>query len=50
VTDEKRPPPKDAYSAFKELLGKLAKVPKAEADEKEAEYQRHRTTLKKKRA
>jgi hypothetical protein len=50
VTEQGKPPPKDAYSAFKELLGKLAKVPKAEADEKEVEYQRERARIRKKGA
>jgi hypothetical protein len=37
VTDEPvRKPP--GFSAFKALLEKLVKVPKAEIDEKEAEY------------
>jgi hypothetical protein len=46
----KAPPgkPPDEYSAFKELLGKIAKVPKAEADEKEVEYQQRRTAIPKK--
>jgi hypothetical protein len=51
VTKKKPPPKSDDYSAFKNLLGKIAKVPKAEADEQEAEYQRQRgAALKKKRA
>lgn len=47
MTEKKKPPP-GGYSAFKKLLGKLAKVPKAEIDEKEREYQNERETLKKK--
>lgn len=44
---KKKPPPKaDEYSAFKNLLHKIAKVPKAEADEKEVEYQRERKKIK----
>ena len=43
---EKKPPP--GFSAFKKLLGKIAKVPKREIDEKEAEYQRERERLRKK--
>ena len=44
----KKPPPKaDEYSAFKNVLNKVAKVPKAEADEQETKYQRER---KKRRA
>ena len=44
---EKKPP---GFSAFKKLLEKLARVPRAEIDEKEAEYQRERETLRKKQA
>jgi hypothetical protein len=47
VKKEKPPSKADEYSAFKNLLSKLAKVPKAEADEKEAEYQRSRGKSKK---
>ena len=46
VTDKKKPPPRE-YSAFKKLLGKLAKVPKNEIEEKEAEYQRERKRIRK---
>jgi hypothetical protein len=35
-----KPPP--GFSAFKTLLGKLAKVPKSEIDQKEAEYREER--------
>jgi hypothetical protein len=40
VTEKNKPPP--AFSAFKNLLEKLVKVPKAEIDEQEREYQRQR--------
>jgi hypothetical protein len=37
------PPPEPApYDAFRELAGKLVKVPKSEVDAKEAAYQRER--------
>ena len=44
MTDSKKPPPKDAgeYSAFKALLGKIAKVPKHKVDEQERRYQEER--------
>jgi hypothetical protein len=42
---EKKPPP--GFSAFKKLLENIAKVPKREIDEKEAEYQREREALRK---
>jgi hypothetical protein len=44
VTDEKKPPPKDAdeSSVFKALLGKIAKVPKHKVDELERQYQEGR--------
>jgi hypothetical protein len=45
---EKKPPP--GFSAFKNLLAKIAKVPKREIDEKEAEYQRTRAEQKKRGA
>jgi hypothetical protein len=40
VTKKPKPPPKDEgeYSAFKALLDKIAKVPKAEIEEKEREF------------
>jgi hypothetical protein len=45
VTEKKdKPPP--GFSAFKKLLEKVAKVPKSEIDEKEAEYQRERKGAK----
>lgn len=47
MTEKKKPPPGE-YSAFKKLLGKLAKVPKAEIDEREREYQAERDALRKK--
>ncbi len=47
VTDDKKPPPQ-GFSAFKQFLEKLAKVPKAEIDEKEREYQERREPLRKK--
>ena len=43
----KKPPP--GFSAFKKLLGKIAKVPKREIDEKEAEYQRERERQRERR-
>jgi hypothetical protein len=49
VTDERVPKP-PGFSAFKSLLEKLVKVPKAEIDEKEAEYQRQRNVPAKKGA
>jgi hypothetical protein len=51
VTEKKEPPPGE-YSAFKKLLGKLAKVPKEEIEKKEAEYraEREREAERKKRA
>jgi hypothetical protein len=47
VTEKKKPPPRE-YSAFKKLLGKLAKVPKTEIEEKERAYQDERERLKRK--
>ena len=41
---DKKPP---GFSDFKELLDKLAKVPKTEIDEKEAEYRKQREALRK---
>lgn len=46
MTEKVKPPP--GFSAFKNLLEKLAKVPKREIDEKEAEYQRERKALRNK--
>jgi hypothetical protein len=50
VNEKKKPPPKDAgeYSAFKRLLDRVAKVPKAEIERREREYQDEREKLKKK--
>ena len=45
----KPPPGTDELSAFRKLLGKLAKVPKSEIDAKEAEYQRERERIRKKK-
>ena len=45
---EKKPKPPPGFSAFKKLLGKVAKVPKSEIDQKEAEYQQDREALRKK--
>lgn len=39
-SDDKPAPTPDAFAAFKALAGKLVKVPKAEIDAREAEYQR----------
>jgi hypothetical protein len=51
VSKRAKGPPQDEYSSFKKLMEKIAKVPKAEADAKELEYQRDRAAaLKKKRA
>lgn len=48
MTDEKKPPPDpDEWSAFQRLLKGIAQVPKAELDEKEAEYQLGRKVLRK---
>jgi hypothetical protein len=48
---EHKPPPDDrpppGYSAFKAFLAKLVRVPKAELDEKEAEYKKERKALRK---
>lgn len=49
VTEGKTPPKPEGFSAFKRLLEKLVRVPKGEIDEKEAEYQRERERLRKKR-
>jgi hypothetical protein len=49
VTEKKKPPPTDEYSAFKKLLNRIAKVPKAETDAKEAEYQQERERIRKNR-
>jgi hypothetical protein len=49
VTERKKPPKPEGYSAFKRLLEKLVKVPKREIDEKEAEYQREREQVRKTR-
>ena len=49
MTDKKKPPPPDEYSAFKRLLSKIARVPKHEIDEEEAKYQREREALRKKK-
>lgn len=44
---KKKPPPKaDEYSAFKNLLGKIAKVPKTEVDKKAEEYREERERKK----
>jgi hypothetical protein len=40
VTEHQKPPP--GFSAFKAFLEKLAKVPKSEIDDKEAEYKKQR--------
>lgn len=41
MSDKKKPPPKTEgeYSAFKELLDKIAKVPKEEVEEQDRKYQ-----------
>jgi hypothetical protein len=50
VSDDKKPQRKpDEYTAFKRLLNGIAKVPKAELDEQEAEYQREREAERKRR-
>ena len=38
--DDKPPASPDAFAAFRALARKLVKVPKAEIDAREAEYQR----------
>jgi hypothetical protein len=43
-----KPPP--GFSAFKRFLEKLARVPKAEIDQKEAEYQEERKRVQRARA
>jgi hypothetical protein len=48
VTDKAKAPP--GFSAFKAFLKKLVKVPKAEIDAKDAEYQKERGELRKKGA
>jgi hypothetical protein len=48
VTEEQKPPPGE-YSAFKELLDKIVKVPKAEVEEKEREFQERDAIRKKAR-
>jgi hypothetical protein len=52
VSDKKKPPPDETpppgHDSFKAFLGKLAKVPKSEIDEKEAAYQRARKLARKK--
>jgi hypothetical protein len=54
VSEDKKPPPKDAgeYSAFKQLLDKIAKVPREEIEEQEQKYQEEqdRTSMRRKRA
>ena len=45
---KRRPPPEDEYTVFRKLLGRIAKVPKAEIDKKEREYQEQRDGLRKK--
>lgn len=45
MTDKAKAPP--GFSAFKEFLGRLVKVPKKEIDRKETEYQRERSERKK---
>jgi hypothetical protein len=40
VTDKGKPPP--GFSAFKQLLEKLVRVPKKEIDKREAEYKEQR--------
>ena len=46
---EKKPPREPAgFSAFKEFLEKLVRVPKRELDEKEAQYQEERERLRRK--
>jgi hypothetical protein len=47
MTDKPKPPPKpNDWSAFRKLLGKIARVPKAEIEEQEREYQRERERLR----
>ncbi|CAN5666462.1 hypothetical protein BH24ACI5_BH24ACI5_17150 [soil metagenome] len=48
MTEQEKPPP--GFSAFRAFLEKLAKVPKKEIDEQEAEYQRQREADKKRPA
>lgn len=42
-------PPSDEYQRFEKLAKQLVSVPKSEIDKREAEYQKHKKTTKKKR-
>jgi hypothetical protein len=42
-------PPSDEYQNFEKLAKQLISVPKSEIDKREAEYQKHKKTTKKKR-
>ena len=51
MTDDKKSPPDETpppgHDSLKAFLAKLAEVPKAELDEKEADYQKGRDALQK---
>lgn len=42
-------PPSDEYARFEKLAKQLISVPKSEIDKREAEYQRHKKTTKKRK-
>jgi len=42
-------PPSDEYARFEKLAKQLLSVPKSEIDKREAEYQRHKKTTKKRK-
>ena len=46
MSEDKKPPP-DEYSSFRELLDKIAKVPKQEIEQAEREYQDREKPTKK---
>ena len=43
-------PPSEEYQNFEKLAKQLISVPKSEIDKREAEYQKHKKTTKKKSA
>jgi hypothetical protein len=43
-------PPSEEYQRFEKLAKSLISVPKSEIDKREAEYQKHKKTAKKRRA
>jgi hypothetical protein len=42
-------PPSEEYERFENLAKQLIAVPKSEIDKREAEYQRHKKTVKKRK-